>query len=120
MKRVLALLSLVCALLLASACHYDVNLSVEASTELTYYQGAPVRIGPQTYSGFHRKSLSNDDLEWVFTELTKHADREFQTAMLYLSVFDEISGKHLREETYGVVYNTHTGHYDFADMDIVY
>ncbi len=29
-------------------------------------------------------------------------------------IYDEISGKHLRDESYAVVYNTHTGHYGFV------
>ena len=49
MKRVLALLSLVCALFVASACHYDVNLSVEADATLTYANGDLIRIDPVLY-----------------------------------------------------------------------
>jgi len=59
-------------------------------------------------------------LEDIFIDLTKHASPDFMTAVLHLEVYDEIGGKYLREETYGVVYNSHTGHYDFADMDIIY
>ena len=119
MKRVLALLSLVCALALASACHYDTNLSVEATADLVI-DSAPIRIGPVLYEGFHSKYLSDNDLEEIFIDLTKDVKSTFTTAVLHLDIYDEIGGKHLREENYGVVYNSHTGHYDFADMDVVY
>jgi hypothetical protein len=120
MKRVLALLSLVCALALASACHSDVNLSVDASAELTYANGDVIRIDPVLYEGFHHSRLTDNDLEDIFIDLTKHASLDFMTAVLHLEIYDVFSGKHLRDETYGVVYNAHTGHYDFADMDIIY
>lgn len=116
MKRVLALLSLVCALSVVSACHSDVNLSVDASADL--FIGLDIRrhIPTSTYTGFHRNSLSDEDLEWIFTDLINKTDNHnFQTAMLFLSIYDEISNKHLRDETYAVVYNSVTGHYDFAE-----
>ena len=58
MKRVLALLSLVCALFVTSACHYDVNLSVQADAELLYLNGPSVRVGPSFFEGFHHKNLT--------------------------------------------------------------
>ena len=120
MKRVLALLSLVCALFVVSACHYDVNISVKADAELAYANGDILRIEPVLYEGFHTKRLSENDLEDIFIDLTQHASPDFTTAVLHLEVYDEIGGKYLREETYGVVYNSRTGHYDFADMDVIY
>ena len=120
MKRVLALLSVVCALLLAGACHYDINLSVEASADVTYRNGSSLHIDPAPYGGFHHNTLSDSDLEWIFTDLTQHIDPDFNTAILYLKVYDEIAGKYLRDETYGVVFNSFTGHFDFADMNVVY
>ncbi len=120
MKRVLILLSLVCALLAVSACHHDVNLSVQADAELSYANGNVIRIDPVLFEGFHHKRLSDYDLEDIFIDLTRHVSPDFMTAVLHLSIYDEIGGKFLREETYGVVYNTHSGHYDFADMDIIY
>ena len=121
MKRVLAILSLVCALFVAAACHYDISLSVDASADLSYFgKSVPTHIAPSTYTGFHRNSLSDDDLEWIFTNLIKEADPDFQTAIMHLDIYDEIGGGFLRSENYGVVFNSHTGHYDFADMDIVY
>ena len=120
MKRVLALLSLVCVLFLASACHYDVNLSVEASAELTYDNGDLIRIDPVLFEGFHQRHLSDYDLEDIFIDLTKHVDDTFTSAVMHLAIYDEIGGKFLREEHYGVVYNSRSGHYDFADMDTYY
>ena len=120
MKRVLALLSLVCALFVASACHYDVNLSVQADAELTYANGDVLRIDPVLYEGFHHKRLTDNDLEEIFIDLTQHASPDFTTAVLHLELYDEIGGKYLHDETYGVVYNSHTGHYDFANLDITY
>ena len=116
MKRFLALLSLVCALFVTSACHFDVNLTVEADATLTYANGDLIRIDPVLYEGFHHKYLSDYDLEDIFIDLTRNVSDSFTTAVLHLAVYDEINGKHLRDETYGVVYNAHTGHYDFAEL----
>ena len=116
MKRVLALLSVVCALCLVSACHYDVNLSVQADAELLYDGKPSVRVGPTLYEGFHHKSLTENDLEEIFIDLTRGIDDEFKTAFLHLEIYDEISGKPLRDETYGVVYDNRNGHYDFAEI----
>ena len=120
MKRVLALLSLVCALVLAGACNSDVNLSVQADAELTYANGDVIRIDPVLYEGFHHNHLTDYDLEDIFIDLTQHVSPDFSTAVLHLSLYDEISGAFLREETYGVVWNSHTEHYDFADMNVIY
>ena len=116
MKRVLALLSLVCALFVTSACHYDVNLSVEADAELLYLNGPSVRVGPSFFEGFHHKNLTDNDLERIFLELTRNVSPEFSSAFLHLEIYDEISGKPLRDETYGVVYDNRSGHYDFAEI----
>ena len=120
MKRILVLLSLVAALFVLGACHYDINLSVEAWAELTYDNGDHINITPVNYEGFHRRTFSDSDLERIFTDLTQHASPDFRTAILHMNVFDEISGDFLRTEDYGVVYNSHTGHYDFADLNYDY
>ena len=116
MKRVLALLSVVCALVLASACHYDVNLSVKADAELLYDGRPTVRVGPALYEGIHHKSLTDNDLEDIFIDLTQGIADEFKAAFLHLEIYDEISGKPLRDETYGVVFDNRTGHYNFAEV----
>ena len=105
-----------CALFVASACHFDVNLSVEADATLTYANGDLIRIDPVLYEGFHHKHLTENDLEAIFIDLTRNVSDSFITAVLHLAVYDEISGKYLRDEDYGVVYNAHTGHYDFAEL----
>ena len=117
MKRVLALLAVVCALLSLGACSSDINLSVDASADLTYDNGTIIHIDPVTYDNFHRRSLSNDDLEWIFTNLIQHADPNFRAALLHLEIYDDITGEYLRSEDYGVVYNSYNGCYDFASMD---
>ena len=93
-----------------------VSISVEASAELLYDNGDSVRIDPIRYEGFHREYLSDYDLEDIFVDLTKNASSDFTSAILYLSVYDAVSGGLLRNESYGVVYNTRTGHYDFASI----
>ena len=115
MKRVLALLALVCALLAVSACHYDISLSVDASARVTYEDLTFVDISPSTFTGFHTKNLTDEDLECIFMNLTKNV-KDFTTAILHLAIFDEITGFALREEDYAVVYSNVTGHYDFAYM----
>lgn len=62
------------------------------------------------------KYLTDNDLEDIFLDLTKHVKHDFRNAMLYLEINDEISGKYLRNETYAVSYNTRTGYYDFAEI----
>ena len=120
MKRLLALLSLVCVLAFASACHYETNISADASAELSYANGDLIRIDPVTYGGFHHSRFTDNDLENIFVDLTRHVSPDFTTAVLHLEVYDEVSGKRLRDENYGVVFNSISGHYDFADMDIIY
>ena len=99
---------------------YDANnttsVSVEASAELIYDNGDCIRIDPIYYEGFHHKYLTDDDLEEIFVNLAKNASPDFTSAVLYLAVYDAISGRLFRNETYGVVYNTHTGHFDFASL----
>lgn len=119
MKRVLALLSLVCALFVTSACHFDVNLSVDADATLFYPDASVIPVGPAHFENFHRKSLTDYDLEDIFISLTKHADDTFTSAVLHLAIYDEISGKYLRDENYSVVFDTRTGHYAFTDYDII-
>jgi hypothetical protein len=116
MKRVLALLSLVCALFLASACHYDVNLSAEADAELVYYDEV-IRLGPVLYEGFHKNHLSDNDLEDIFLDLTKNVKDTFTAATLHLRLFDEIGGKYVGEDTYYVVFDSSVGHYVFTDAN---
>jgi len=119
MKRVLALLSLVCALFAVSACHFDVNLSVDADATLFYADTAVIPVGPSHYEGFHHKHLTDYDLEDIFIDLTKHVKDNFTSAVLHLAIYDEISGKYLRDENYAVVYDSRTGHYAFTDYDIL-
>ena len=120
MKRLLALLSLLCVLAFASACHYDVNLSVQARAELSSANGDIIRIDPVLFEGFHHNKLTDTDLETIFVSLIKHASPDFSTAVMRLEIYDEISGKPLRDEVYGVLFNSRSGHYDFADMSISY
>ena len=116
MKRALALLSLVCALCFASACHYDVNLSVEADAELYYFDDV-VRVGPTLFEGFHKKYLSDDDLEDIFLDLTQNVKDTFTGAFLHLRLYDEIGGKYMGDDTYSVVFDDRIGHYVFTDAN---
>ena len=120
MKRVLAFLMILGALFTVCACHFNVNLSVDASADVLYENGDVIHLSPVTYEGFHRSSLSDDDLEHIFIDLTQHVQPDFSSAVLHLAIFDEIKGTSLRDENYGVVYNSRTGHYDFADLDHPY
>ena len=86
MKRVLALLSLVCALFAVSACHFDVNLSVDADATLFYADTAVIPVGPSHYEGFHHKHLTDYDLEDIFIDLTKHVQDNFTSAVLHLAI----------------------------------
>ena len=120
MKRVLVLLALVAALFVAGACTYDTNISVDASAKLLYIHKSPVSIAASTFSGFHRNSLSDDDLEYIFRNLIEREDPSFESAFLYLEVYDEISDQYLRSEEYGVTFESSTNHFVFADMNARY
>ena len=113
MKRVLVLLSLVAALFVASACTYDTDLSVTASAELYYDNGDIVTVAPVTFEGIHSRYLTDYDLEDIFVDLTQHVSKEFRTARMFLEIYDDISGKHLRDESYSVVVSS-GGRLDFA------
>ena len=116
MKRVLTLLAVVFGFLAVSACDYDLDISVDASAELTYYNGDDIRIAPVTYEGFHSSWLSNSDLERIFVDLTRNVNPDFATAYLDLDIFNDITGTPIRSESYGVVYNSYSGHYEFAEL----
>ena len=116
MKRVLVLLSLVAALFVVGACTYDTDLSVTASADLYYDNGDMINVAPVTFEGFHSRYLTDYDLEDIFLDLTQHVSKDFRTARMYLEIYDAYSGKFLRNETYGVIYNSRTGYYDFAEM----
>ena len=118
MKRVLVILSLIAALFVASSCTYETNLRVIASAELIYDDFDVTPIGPVTYEGYHMKYLSDEDLEGIFLDLTKHLDHYFRNATLYLEIYDSFSEKHLRDEAYAVSYNTRTGYYDFSEIPL--
>ena len=115
MKRVLALLSLVCALVLATACHSGIELSVNASVKLLYDGKSSETWGPKQYP-IHHTSLTESDLETFFLDLTKKADTEFKAAFLYLEIYDEIGQKPLPNKTYGVVYDNRSEQYSFAEI----
>ena len=120
MKRVLVILSLIAALFVASSCTYETDLYVYASAELYYDNGDIVNVAPVTFEGIHSRYLTDYDLEDIFMDLTQHVSLDFRTARMFLEIYDDISGKHLRDEAYGVVYNSYTKHYEFADLNIVY
>jgi hypothetical protein len=102
MKRVLVILSLIAALFIAGSCTYETNLSVTASAALYYDNGDIVNVAPVTFEGIHSRYLTEYDLEDIFLDLTQHVIRDFRTARMYLEIYDDISGKHLRDEIYNV------------------
>ena len=122
MRRILLLAAFLCALCFASSCYYEANLSVDATAELLYPSGTKYSIGPVRYDGYRHNSLSDDELEYMFLDLTesfidKNSENQyFSSAMLYLEIYDAVSGEHLRDEVYGVVYSSQSGHYEFAEM----
>ena len=91
-----------------------IRLSITASAELLYPNGDLIHLNPVIYGDYHVTDLSDTDLEDIFLDLTRDVVRDFQTATMYLEIYDDFSGKHLRDEQYCVVYNSQTGHYDFA------
>ncbi len=113
MKRVLVLLSLVAALFIAGGCTYDTDLSVTASAELYYDNGDIVNVAPVTFEGIHSRYLTDYDLEDIFVDLTQHVSKDFRTARMFLEIYDDISGKHLRDESYSIVVSS-GGRLDFA------
>ncbi|MBR1705386.1 MAG: hypothetical protein IJ721_01200 [Bacteroidales bacterium] len=120
MRRFLYLVAACLALVgAASSCDVDTDLSVDARADLLYANGDVIHIDPVRYEGFHHNTFSDNDLEYIFTDLTRHVSPDFQTAQLTLDVYDAISGEFLRTEAYGVVYDTR-GHLNFADLSRPY
>ena len=76
-----------------------------------------VRVGPTLYEGFHKKSLSTNDLEDIFLDLTQNVKDTFTGAYLHLRLYDEIGGKYIGDDTYSVVFDTRDGHYVFTDTN---
>ncbi len=116
MKRILVILSLIVALFAASSCTYETDLSVTASADLYYDNGDVIHVDPVTYGGYHVTYLSDADVEDIFLDLTQHVIRDFRSATVYLEIYDDISGRFLRNETYGFIYNSRTGYYDFDEI----
>ena len=113
MKRVLFILSLIAALFVTRACTYDTDLSVTASAVLYYDNGDIVNVAPVTFEGIHSRYLTDYDLEDIFVDLTQHVSKDFRTARMFLEIYDDISGKHLRDESYSIVVSS-GGRLDFA------
>ncbi len=114
MKKLLLFLALAAALLTVSSCKKTSIVSVDASAVLIYPDLTQVTIPAQRFDGFSSSYLSDDDLEYIFTRLIRNASPNFSTAALSLDIYDAVTDVFIRKESYGVVYNSYTGHYDFA------
>lgn len=121
MKRFLLLVALLGAFFAAASCSPKADISVEARAELFFADGTLHPAGPARYGSFRSRNLSDYDLERILEGLTSRSDLAgFTTGLLHLTLFDAATGAPLGERSYGVVYNSHTRHFDFADIDIPY
>ena len=115
MKRILLFLALAVAFVAVASCEKTAIISVDAEATLIYPTGFYTQVSPQRFN-FSRRTLSDYDLEYMFENLIKDANQNFGSAILKLEVYDAVSGEHLSSESYGVVYNSHDGRYDFAAL----
>ena len=121
MKRFLLLIALLGTFIAATSCSPKSDVVVEASADLYFADGTLQSAGPVRYDSFRRRAFSDNDLESVFKRLTSRMDLSgFISGLLHLTVFDAATGAPVREESYGVVYGSHTGHFDFADNNLLY
>ena len=121
MKRFLLLFALLGAFFAAASCSPKADTVVEARADLYFADGTLQSAGPVSYDGFRSRYFSDSDLESIFKRLTGRMDLSgFTSGLLHLTVRDAVTGAPLREESYGVVYGSHTGHFDFADIDLLY
>ena len=114
MKKLLLFLTLAAALLALSSCEKTSVVSVDASAVLIYPDLSQIAIPAQRFDGFSSRYLSDDDLEYIFTRLIRNANPNFSSAAMTLDIYDAVTDAFIRNETYGVVYNSYSGHYDFA------
>lgn len=121
MKRILHLVALLGAFFAAASCSPKSDITVEARAELFFADGSQLPAGPVRYGSFRNRTFSDYDLERIFEGLVSRGDLSgFSTGLLHLTVFDAVTGAPLEEKSYGVVYNAHSGEFDFADIDIPY
>lgn len=115
MKRILLFLALVVALVAVASCEKTSVIRVEASASLIYPDATVIQVSSQSFH-FASRTMSDSDLEYMFTSLIRNANQNFSSGTLDIMIFDEVTGDRIGVDSFGVVYNAHDGHYDFARL----
>ena len=116
MRRFLICLAACLLLPFTTGCDVDVNVSVEAQALLSYYNGDTVLTEVVPYGPYTHRNLSDRELRILFTDLIRGYNPDFQMANLCLHFTDNITHQDMGEDWYGVLYSSHTGEYEFADL----
>ena len=115
MKKFLIALSLITAFLFTTGCGGDVNVTIVARAELITPSMEIVPTQTLSFGPYTHYSLADYELEDIFKTLIKGNRTDFTSASLYLEYMDDISGRALRSEEYGVVPEGN-GRYSFVLM----
>lgn len=104
MKKLLLALSIALVALFTTSCDIDINVTVNAYAELMDL-GSEVPVPTETLSfgPFTHTYLSQGEVETIFRTLIKNSSKNFTAADLFLQYVDNIVGKELKTEHYGVV-----------------
>lgn len=118
MKRLLLAISAgIVALLCATSCDIDINVTVNAYAELMDLgSDVPVPTETLSFGPFTHYSLSEGEVDSIFRTLIKNSSKNFTAADLFLQYVDNIAGRELKTEHYGVVVQGN-GQFDILLMD---
>ena len=110
MKRfLLALAALVLTTAIVSSCEKDERILVKATLSLQ----APKISYPELQKEFTFPgvTLSDDDLYDMFEDMTKDVTPDYDSALMALEIYDEISSDFLRKESHVFVWDGGLGRY---------
>ena len=116
MRRLLLCLAACLLLPFVTGCDVDVNVTIEAQARLYYANGDYVTTELVTYGPFTHRDLNDSELRRLFADLTRKYDQDFLNADLLLHFTDNITGRDLGTDGYGVTYNSRTKDFDFTEL----
>lgn len=102
MKKILIALSLIAAFLFTSGCG-EANVVVFAHADLITPGMEIVTTETLNFGPYSHVTLSDYEINDVFTTLIKGNPTQFTSASLFLEYHDVITGQALRSEEYGVM-----------------
>jgi len=115
MRRLLLCLAL-CLLPFLTGCDIDVNVTIDAQARLYYANGDATLTAPVTYGPFTHRDLNDSELRRLFADLITGYNPDFLNADLLLQFQDNITGKDLGTDGYGVSYNSQKKEFVFTEL----